>query len=99
MLIALCELLNIPLAEDKREGPTTLPEYLGILLNLAAFEAHFPADKLQEIKSSLKRWLHCYQCTKQELLSLIGTLSFRAKVVPTGRTFLQRMIVLSASAV
>lgn len=74
-------------------------EYLGILLNSVALEACLPADKLLEIKSSLKRWLHHYQCTKQELLSLIGTLSFAAKVVPTGRTFLQRMIDLSASAV
>ena len=97
--IALCELLNIALAEDKRKGPTTLMEYLGILLHSVALEAYLPADKLLEIKSSLKRWLHHYQCTKQELLSLIGTLSFAAKVVPTGRTFLQRMIDLSASAV
>ena len=37
------------------------------------------------------------QSTKQELLSLIGTLSFAAKVVPAGRTFLRRMIDLSTT--
>lgn len=39
------------------------------------------------------------QCSKQELWSLIGTLSFTAKVVPAGCTYmyLQRMIVLSTS--
>jgi len=95
-LIALCKLLNIPLAEDKREGPT---EHLGILLDSAALEARLTADKLQKIKSSLRRWLYRYHCTKQELISLIGTLSFAAKVVPTGRIFLRRMIDLSASAV
>jgi len=30
-LIALCKLLNILLVEDKREGQTTLLEYVGIL--------------------------------------------------------------------
>ena len=97
-LTGLCEQLSIPLAEDKREGPTTLLEYLGILLDSSALKAQLPADKLQDIKSSLARWSLRSQCTKQELLSLIGTLSFAAKVVPTARTFLRRMIDLSTSA-
>jgi len=43
---------NIPLPEDKREGPTTILEYFGILLDSAALEARLPPDKLQKIKSS-----------------------------------------------
>ena len=37
------------------------------------------------------------KCTKRELLSLIGKLSFCCKVVPAGRIFLRRMIDLSNS--
>ena len=37
------------------------------------------------------------KCTKQQLLSLIGKLSFACKVVPAGRIFLCRMIDLSCS--
>ena len=95
---SLCEFLNIPLAEDKREGPTTQLEYLGILLDSDALEARLPSDKLHDIRASLQQWLDRIQCTKHELLSLIGTLSFAAKVVPAGRTFLRRMIDLSTTA-
>ena len=37
------------------------------------------------------------RCKKQELLSLIGKLSFACKVVPSGRIFLHRLIGLSTS--
>ena len=97
-LTTLCGSLGVPLAEEKLEGPTTCLEYLGILLDSASLEARLPPDKLQDIHSSLELWLGCTQSTKQELLSLIGTLSFAAKVVPAGRTFLRRMIDLSTTA-
>ncbi len=75
-LIALCQLLNIPLAEDKLEGPSTQLEYLGILLDSDALEieARLPANKLRDVKTSLTDWSDSEQCSKQELLSLIGTL-------------------------
>ena len=38
-ITGLCEQLNIPLEEDKHEGPTTLLEYLGIFLDSSALEA------------------------------------------------------------
>ena len=96
-LVSLCAALGVPLADDKREGPTTCLEYLGILLDSASLEARLPADKLQDIHHSLNAWATRSSCSKRELLSLIGTLSFAAKVVPTGRTFLRRMIDLSSS--
>ena len=95
---ALCNTLNIPLAEDKLEGPATQLEYLGILLDSTLLEARLPPSKLQDIKSSLEAWSARQRCSKRELLSLIGTVSFAAKVVPAGRTFLRRMIDLSTSA-
>ena len=97
-LTAFCEQLNIFLAQDKQEGPTTLLEYLGILLDSSALEARLLKDKPNDIKSSLAKWFLRTHCTIQELLSLIGTLSFTAKIVPAGRTFLRRMIDLSTSA-
>ena len=95
---SLCGALGIPLAEDKLAGPTTELEYLGILLDSAELEARLPPDKLHDIKSSLHQWTDRSQCSKRDLLSLIGTLSFAAKVVPAGRTFLRRMIDLSTTA-
>ena len=96
-ITSLCGTLGIPLAEDKLAGPTTCLEYLGILLDSAALEARLPDDKLQDLKTSLCQWAHRSECSKRDLLSLIGTLSFAAKVVPAGRTFLRRMIDLSTT--
>ena len=43
-LTSLCNHLGVPLAEEKREGPTTCLEYLGILLDSTALEARLPPD-------------------------------------------------------
>ena len=96
-LTSLCTVLGIPLAEDKREGPTTCLEYLGILLDSASLEARLPPNRLKDIHQALGAWANSSSCSKRELLSLIGTLSFAAKVVPASRTFLRRMIDLSSS--
>ena len=42
-------------------------------------------------------WLGKCTATKRELLSLIGKLSFAAKVVPAGRLFLRHLIHLSTT--
>ena len=43
---------------------------------------------LEELQSFSTR----KKCTKRQLLSLIGKLSFACKVVPAGRIFLRRLI-------
>ena len=45
----------------------------------------------------VQSWLGRYKSTKRELLSLIGKLSFAAKVVPAGHLFLRRLIDLSTT--
>ena len=88
--------LGVPLAEEKLEGPSTTILFLGIILDSVHLEAHLPADKLEGIKIALAEWSSKRTATKREL-SLIGHLSFAAKVVPPARTFLRRMIDLSSS--
>ena len=97
-LTSLCNHLGVPLAEEKLEAPTTCLEYLGILLDSTTLEARLPTDKLENIHQALHRWSSRTRCKKQELLSLIGTLSFAAKVVLAGRSFLRRMIDTSTTA-
>ena len=97
-LLSLCNTLGVPLAEDKLEGPATQLEYLGILLDTDLLEARLPLDKLKELKSALKSWLERSSCSKRKLLSLIGSLSFAAKIVPAGRTFFRRFIDLHNQA-
>jgi len=79
---------------SKVEGPTTLLTFLGIQLNTVSMEASISSEK----KIQLLHWMTCKDsCTKRELFSLIGKLSFCCKVLPAGRIFLRRMIDLSTS--
>ena len=84
--------LNVPIAEEKLEGPSSTITFLGILLNTIDLEAKLSPERLIAIQTDLSKWLDKVACTKRELQSLIGLLSFAAKVVPSGRTFLRRMI-------
>ena len=98
ILQEICRELNIPLAEGKMEGPTTLLEFLGILLDTLRLEARLPPDKLQDLHRCFDEWESRTTCSVQQLKSLIGTLSFAAKAVPAGRTFLRRLIDATTTA-
>ena len=89
--------MGIPLAEDKVEGPAIKIIYLGILANSHDMTIEITPERYQETLSYLPRWLSRRTCTKKDLLSLIGRLSFIAKVVRPGRTFLRRLIDLSTT--
>ena len=70
--------------------------FLHILLDTATMELRLPHDKLEALTSLLRQWNTTKKkTTKRELLSLIGKLSFAAKVIPAGRIFLRRLIDLS----
>jgi hypothetical protein len=69
-------------------------EFLGIILNSNDFTARLSQERLTAIIEMLKQWLDRSACNLRELQSLIGTLSFAAKVVRAGRTFLRRTIDL-----
>ena len=56
-----------------------------------------PDDKLAALQTEIQSWLERHQCTKRQLLSLVGLLSFAAKVVPLGRTFVRRLLYLAKS--
>ena len=90
--------IGVPLAPDKIVGPTTKLTYLGIEIDSSEGIICLPLDKFTELQSTtIALWVTRRKCTKRELLSLIGSLSFAAKVVKPGRIFLRRLIDLSKS--
>ena len=96
-LISLFHHLGVPLAPDKVCGPTTCITFLGIEIDSIAHTVRLPADKFTALLGLLAAWEGKQGCTKRELLSLIGHLSFAAKVVKPGRLFLRRLIDASTS--
>ena len=75
----------------KLEGPTTSIVFLGILFDSITMTMRLEDEKLAAIHAELARWDDRTH-SKEELQSIIGVLSFAAKVVAPGRTFLRRMI-------
>ena len=91
-------MLGIPLALDKVVGPSTVLEFLGIVLDTERMEARLPCDKLSRIQTTIVEWLNKRSATKREMLSLVGVLQHAAKVVRPGRTFVRRMYSVAARA-
>ena len=89
--------LGIPLAPEKIIGPTRKITYLGIQIDTADMMISLQTGKYNKLMVQLRTWGRRNKCNKRELLSLIGTLSFAAKVVKPGRMFLCRLINLSTT--
>ena len=94
-IITLFKWLGIPIAYEKMDGPTTLITYLGIQIDTENLKISLLQDKLRDLTAEVNNWKSRKKCKKLELLSLIGKMSFAAKVVRPGRTFLRRLIDLS----
>ena len=96
-LMDLFAYLGVPLAPDKVCGPSRMLTFLGIEIDSVQQLARLPADKMRDLLTLIDAWGDKTRCTKRELLSLIGHLSFAAKVVKPGRLFLRRLIQASTT--
>ena len=94
-MLILCDKINGPIKPSKVEGPTTSLTFLGIQINIISMEASIISERKQSLLQDLQFLYSRHNCTKRELLSLIGNLSFSCKVLPAGRIFLRRLIDLS----
>ena len=75
----LCQHLGIPLAPNKREGPSSVLVFLGIEIDTVKGELRLPSDKLQRLTKALTTWLKKKSCSRKELESLIGTLKSHSR--------------------
>ena len=65
---------------------------LGILIDTKEFTLAIPSEKLQEIVTMCKSWIHKNSCTKRQLQSLLGSLLYVTKCVRSSRFFLNRLL-------
>ena len=77
LVLCLCEILGVPVSMDKFKDPATILAFLGILFDTMIMELCLPPDKLGQ---SIAKWKQKRNCTKQELLSLIGQLQHACQV-------------------
>ncbi len=90
-----CELLGVPVAPTKTEGPSTALTFLGIHMDTVSMTLSLPGEKLSRLMDMIHEWSTKSSCTKRELLSIIGYLQHACCVIKPGRPFLRRMIDLS----
>ena len=91
-LLALFKELGIPISMNKLEGPANIMTFLGILFDTISMTIRLDEERLANIHAELNAWNNRTTASREELQSLTGVLSFAAKVVAPGRTFLRRMI-------
>ena len=87
-----CSQLGVPIAEHKRDGPTTCLTFLGIEVDTVASQLRLPQEKLLRLRSQLDDWGDRKVCQRRELESLVGILHHACRVVRSGRTFVRRML-------
>jgi hypothetical protein len=87
---SLCSDLGFTV-KQKKSYSGTCTEFLGLEIDTAAMEARLPWEKHAKALLLVRTYLRRRSITLLELQSLIGFLSFAAKVVPLGRPFLRRL--------
>ena len=78
--LAICSWLEIPIAPEKVEGPSTMLIFLGIELDALSWEARPPQKKLFRIHSMVQEWSGRKSCKCKELESLLVYL--RSRMLP-----------------
>lgn len=73
LMLRICEVLGLPVAKHKVEGPTTKLEFLGIEFDTLRMLMRLPSEKLERLKELLKEWLGKKSAKKRMILSLIGS--------------------------
>ena len=87
------QLLWIPVALDKMEGPSMVLEFL---IDTHTFQLRPPLQKLSHLQSMAGEWVNKHYCQRNDLESLLGHLSHAATVVQQGHTFLRELFTLLA---
>ena len=87
----VCKRLNVPVADEKTEGPCTVIEYLGLTIDTDEMVVKIPIDKIDELKEKINFVLSKKKITLRNLQSLAGSLAFCTKALPAGRTFCRRI--------
>jgi hypothetical protein len=93
-LISLVQNFGLEINWQKVAYPSQVMTFLGVTIDCVNRTLALPKDKLCALKSLLVKWSFKKKATKRDLQSIIGKLSWAARVVRGGRTFIRSMINL-----
>ena len=81
----ICEDWGVPLAKDKTIGPSFILTFLGLEIETLEMVIRIPQCKLSKVKEKLESALGRTKITLWDLQSLVGSLSFCSKAIPSVR--------------
>ncbi|CAC5410097.1 unnamed protein product [Mytilus coruscus] len=83
----ICSDIGVPLAEEKTLGPSCIMIFLGLEIDTLEMAIRITQDKLTEVKGKLELTIKKRKITLKDLQSLVGSLNFCAKAIPSVRAF------------
>lgn len=92
----VCNKLGIPLAPEKTAGPSTVLEFLGIIIDTRNLTIRLPDRKKRDLQQIIAELTSRKSATKEELQSLAGKLQHATKVVKPGRCFIRTAYELAS---
>ena len=95
IMLQTCAEVGFAVNPRKVKGPSTVLEFLGIVIDTNRMELRISEERLCNILDELENWRGKKRGKKRDILSLVGKLLFIAKVVRSGRSFVRRLIEVS----
>jgi len=92
VLLQLLRELGFHINWEKVEGPTQVITFLGIRIDTVKMTLSIPQGKLDQIQEVLTKFKRRHRASKKQLQSLVGKLSWVARVIPAGRIYLRALI-------
>ena len=91
-LLSTVEKLGFPISKSKLAAPSSICNYLGVIVNTKNAALSVPTEKFAEIIKKCRKANNQTKITKQELQSLLGSLMFIHKCVRPTRYFVNRLL-------
>ena len=82
--LSLCDEMGMKFNPSKIVQPSTIIEFLGIIIDTDKMETRMADDRVKDIINELESWKNRKWGTKRELLSLVGKLVFLTRVIKPG---------------
>lgn len=76
LFLMLCQYLRIPMAPEKKIGPSSTISFAGIELDSVLMEARLPPEKLVKCQDLISGFLRRRKVALREIQSLTGLLNF-----------------------
>ena len=83
---------------SKTEAPCKKLTFLGLQIDVDRKTVSMSQERLSDVRQELRDWIDKKSCSKREILSLIGTLTFCSQVVHYGQLYTCRLIHASKKA-